>query len=227
MEIKTFLVTPLTAVIAVSSAAHGAQEAPISDRQNMMNPIMIQDYKGYAQELPTSGSKSDAEWLDVPQSVSVVTNTEMEDRGAVRLVDALDGVAGVNNTLGEGSRDQFVIRGFDAIRDVYRDGLRDDGNLQSYRSLANVEQVEVVKGPAGALYGRGSAGGIINLVTKRANGDEFTRLGTSYGSHDQVTGSIDSSTQLTDTVNGRINAEIRQSNSFVDHVDSEDYFIAP
>lgn len=227
MEIKTFLVTPLTAVIAVSSAAHGAQEAPISDRQNMMNPIIVQDYKGYAQELPTSGSKSDAEWLDVPQSVSVVTNTEMEDRGAVRLVDALDGVAGVNNTLGEGSRDQFVIRGFDAIRDVYRDGLRDDGNLQSYRSLANVEQVEVVKGPAGALYGRGSAGGIINLVTKRANGDEFTRLGTSYGSHDQVTGSIDSSTQLTDTVNGRINAEIRQSNSFVDHVDSEDYFIAP
>ncbi|SBS30767.1 Catecholate siderophore receptor Fiu precursor [Marinomonas aquimarina] len=227
MGIKTFLATPVAAAIAMSSAALCAQETSTSDSQSMLIPIMVQGYKGYAQELPTSGSKTDAEWLDVPQSVSVVTDTEMQDRGAVRLVDALDGVAGVNNTLGEGSRDQFVIRGFDAIRDVYRDGLRDDGNLQSYRSLANVEQVEVVKGPAGALYGRGSAGGIINLVTKRANGDEFTRLGTSYGSHNQMTGSIDSSGKLSDTINGRINAEIRQSDSFVDHVDSEDYFIAP
>lgn len=227
MGIKTFLVTPVAAAISISSPALFAQETTTSDSQTAVIPILVQSYKGYAQELPTSGSKTDAEWLNVPQSVSVVTSTEMEDRGAVRLVDALDGVAGVNNTLGEGSRDQFVIRGFDAIRDVYRDGLRDDGNLQSYRSLANIEQVEVVKGPAGALYGRGSAGGIINLVTKRANGDEFTRLGTSYGSHNQVTGTIDSSTKLTETINGRINAAVRQSNSFVDHVDSKDYFIAP
>ncbi|WP_292754941.1 TonB-dependent receptor plug domain-containing protein, partial [Methylophaga sp. UBA4502] len=118
-----------------------------------MNPLVVtgQAYKGYAQFSPTSGSKTDAEWLDVPQSVSVVTDTEITDRGAVRLVDALNGVAGVNNTLGEGSRDQFVIRGFDALNDVYRDGMRDDTGLQSYRSLANIEQIEVVKGPAGAL----------------------------------------------------------------------------
>lgn len=220
--------TPLALSVSLASMAMTATaQGTGNDDSYALPALLVQAYKGYAQELPTSGSKSNAEWLDVPQSVSVVTNTEMEDRGAVRLVDALDGIAGVNNTLGEGSRDQFVIRGFDAIRDVYRDGLRDDGNLQSFRSLANVERVEVVKGPAGALYGRGSAGGIINLVTKHANGDEFTRLGTSYGSHDQITGSIDSSTKLTDKVNARINAEVRQSNSFVDHVDSEDYFIAP
>ncbi len=133
-------------------------------------------YEGYAEHMPQSGTKTDVEWLDVPQAVSVVTKTEMQDRGAVRLVDALDGVAGVNNTLGEGSRDQFMIRGFDSLNDMYRDGMRDDGTLQSYRSLANVERVEIVKGPAGALYGRGSAGGIINLVTKRANGDNFTHV---------------------------------------------------
>lgn len=163
----------------------------------------------------------------MPQAVSVVTKTEMQDRGAVRLVDALDGVAGVNNTLGEGSRDQFMIRGFDSLNDMYRDGMRDDGTLQSYRSLANVERVEIVKGPAGALYGRGSAGGIINLVTKRANGESFTHVKGSVGSNSQYVGQVDSSMALSDKVNGRINLEYRQADSYVDHVDSNDFFIAP
>ncbi|MEF1279336.1 TonB-dependent siderophore receptor [Vibrio fortis] len=189
--------------------------------------VIGHQYEGYAEHMPQSGTKTDVEWLDVPQAVSVVTKTEMEDRGAVRLVDALDGVAGVNNTLGEGSRDQFVIRGFDALNDMYRDGMRDDGTLQSYRSLANIERVEVVKGPAGALYGRGSAGGIINLVTKRANGDNFTSVKGSVGSNSQFVGQLDSSMAFSDKVNGRINVEHRQADSYVNHVDSNDFFIAP
>jgi len=231
MKINPCLVTSLALSIScVPLTAFAQDDPPVEDEKSASSaviPITVQAYKGYAQELPTSGSKSDAEWLDVPQSVSVVTDTEMKDRGALKLVDALDGIAGVNNTLGEGSRDQFVIRGFDAIRDIYRDGLRDDGNLQSYRSLANVERVEVVKGPAGPLYGRGSAGGIINLVTKRANGKDFTHLNLGYGSHDKVVGSVDRSTKLTDTVNARINVEVRRANSFVDNVNLKDYFIAP
>ena len=168
----------------------------VSQEQEMADEtlqVIGHQYQGYAENMPQSGTKTDVDWLDVPQAVSVVTQTEIEDRGAVRLVDTLDGVAGVNNTLGEGSRDQFVIRGFDALHDMYRDGMRDDGTLQSYRSLANIERVEVVKGPAGALYGRGSAGGIINLVTKRANGDNFTSVKGSVGSNSQFVGQLDSS----------------------------------
>lgn len=189
--------------------------------------VIGHQYKGYAEHMPQSGTKTDVEWLDVPQAVSVVTKTEMKDRGVVRLVDALDGVAGVNNTLGEGSRDQFVIRGFDVLNDIYRDGMRDDGTLQSYRSLANIERVEVVKGPAGALYGRGSAGGIINLTTKRANGDNFTHINGSVGSNSQFIGQIDNSIAMTDKISGRINVEYRKTNSYVEHVDSNDFFIAP
>ncbi|MFM2601233.1 TonB-dependent receptor [Vibrio fortis] len=209
----------VTVVPAVS-----AKEQVVADETLQ---VIGHQYEGYAEHMPQSGTKTDVEWLDVPQAVSVVTKTEMEDRGAVRLVDALDGVAGVNNTLGEGSRDQFVIRGFDALNDMYRDGMRDDGTLQSYRSLANIERVEVVKGPAGALYGRGSAGGIINLVTKRANGDNFTSVKGSVGSNSQFVGQLDSSMALSDKVNGRINVEHRQADSYVDHVDSNDFFIAP
>ncbi|EAQ54589.1 TonB-dependent receptor [Vibrio sp. MED222] len=212
----------LTTVATVSNAM-ASEEVTVDETVQVIG----HQYEGYAEHMPQSGTKTDVEWLDVPQAVSVVTKTEMEDRGAVRLVDALDGVAGVNNTLGEGSRDQFVIRGFDALNDMYRDGMRDDGTLQSYRSLSNIERVEVVKGPAGALYGRGSAGGIINLVTKRANGDNFTNVNGSVGSNNQFVGQVDSSMAFSDKVNGRINLEHRQADSYVNHVDSNDFFIAP
>ncbi|MEZ9599309.1 TonB-dependent receptor [Vibrio sp. 10N.286.46.A8] len=212
----------LTTVATVSNAM-ASEEVTVDETVQVIG----HQYEGYAEHMPQSGTKTDVEWLDVPQAVSVVTKTEMEDRGAVRLVDALDGVAGVNNTLGEGSRDQFVIRGFDALNDMYRDGMRDDGTLQSYRSLSNIERVEVVKGPAGALYGRGSAGGIINLVTKRANGDTFTNVNGSVGSNSQFVGQVDSSMAFSDKVNGRINLEHRQADSYVNHVDSNDFFIAP
>lgn len=195
----------------------------------VLDPIIVtaKTYEGYADYAPTSGTKTDTPWLDVPQSVSVVTKTELEDRGAIRVLDAMKGVAGLNNTLGEGSRDEFVIRGFNGLNDIYSDGMRDDGKLQSYRSLANVERVEVVKGPAGALYGRGSAGGIINLVNKKAKGEKFNKVQAQVGSDGLFVSRLDSSHKLSDTVNARFNAEYRRSDSYVDHVDSNDIFIAP
>ncbi|MBE4184079.1 TonB-dependent receptor [Vibrio parahaemolyticus] len=227
---KLLTLTPLAVAIGSSlvvPSAVASEETNSTPSATETIQVCGHQYEGYAEHMPQSGTKTDVEWLDVPQAVSVVTKTEMQDRGAVRLVDALDGVAGVNNTLGEGSRDQFMIRGFDSLNDMYRDGMRDDGTLQSYRSLANVERVEIVKGPAGALYGRGSAGGIINLVTKRANGDNFTHVKGSVGSNSQYVGQVDSSMAFSDKVNGRINLEYRQADSYVDHVDSNDFFIAP
>ncbi|HIF5670209.1 TPA: TonB-dependent receptor [Vibrio parahaemolyticus] len=227
---KLLTLTPLAVAIGSSlvvPSAVASEETNSTPSATETIQVYGHQYEGYAEHMPQSGTKTDVEWLDVPQAVSVVTKTEMQDRGAVRLVDALDGVAGVNNTLGEGSRDQFMIRGFDSLNDMYRDGMRDDGTLQSYRSLANVERVEIVKGPAGALYGRGSAGGIINLVTKRANGDNFTHVKGSVGSNSQYVGQVDSSMAFSDKVNGRINLEYRQAGSYVDHVDSNDFFIAP
>ncbi|EGQ8296404.1 TonB-dependent siderophore receptor [Vibrio parahaemolyticus] len=227
---KLLTLTPLAVAIGSSLVVPNAvasEETNSTPSATETIQVYGHQYEGYAEHMPQSGTKTDVEWLDVPQAVSVVTKTEMQDRGAVRLVDALDGVAGVNNTLGEGSRDQFMIRGFDSLNDMYRDGMRDDGTLQSYRSLANVERVEIVKGPAGALYGRGSAGGIINLVTKRANGENFTHVKGSVASNSQYVGQVDSSMAFSDKVNGRINLEYRQADSYVDHVDSNDFFIAP
>lgn len=114
---------------------------------------------------------------DLPQSVEIV-NRQLIDSQAVRsMQDALSNVTAVSTAQGEGRRDQFFIRGFSAIGDQFVDGVRDDALY--YRDLANIEQIEVVKGPSAALFGRGSSGGIINRVTKKPN--LFDKVGSIEG----------------------------------------------
>lgn len=174
-----------------------------------------------------SGLKIPLSWQETPQSISIVTEQELDERGVMQLNDAVKHIPGIGLTLGEGSRDQFSIRGFEAMYDIYRNGLRDAGGNQGFRSMANVERVEVIKGVAGALYGRGSAGGLVNLVTKKADGKPITELTLSAGSFNHAGISADVGDQLSDNVNGRINLEYKQQDSFVDHVDGNTLFIAP
>lgn len=110
-------------------------------------------------------TKLDVPLRDVPQAVQVVSKELMREQGALEMKDVLRNVSGVAPAQGEGRRDQFYIRGFDATRDTLIDGMRDDSLY--FRDLGNVERVEVIKGPAAVLYGRGSAGGVINRVTKK------------------------------------------------------------
>jgi iron complex outermembrane receptor protein len=81
-------------LVALSTVA--SEQANSSPSATETIQVYGYQYEGYAEHMPQSGNKTDVEWLDVPQAVSVVTKTEMQDRGAVRLVDALDGV---NNPL--------------------------------------------------------------------------------------------------------------------------------
>lgn len=112
-----------------------------------------------------SATKLDVPLRDVPQAVQVVSKKLIREQGALEMKDVLRNVSGVAPSQGEGRRDQFYIRGFDATRDTLVDGMRDDSLY--FRDLGNVERVEVIKGPAAVLYGRGSAGGVINRVTKK------------------------------------------------------------
>ncbi len=127
----------------------------------------------------SSATKIDAPLRDIPQTVNVVPAQVMRDQHANSLQDALKNVPGVSFSSGDGQRDQVSIRGFTAIADQYVDGFRDDALY--YRDLSNVERVDVIKGPAAVLYGRGSSGGLINRITKKP-GEDITLLGLSYGS---------------------------------------------
>ena len=99
----------------------------------------------------------------VPQSIESVKASELTAFGQPTLSEALTGIPGVNAS-GDARFDGVTIRGFSASNDFYLDGLRDD--MQYTRDLGNIERVEVLKGPAAVLYGRGSTGGIVNRVSK-------------------------------------------------------------
>ena len=114
--------------------------------------------------------------LDVPQSVSVVTDEDIKNQGFREISDIIRYTPGVNTSQGEGHRDAVVFRGVRSTADFYQDGVRDD--VQYYRSLYNVEQVEVLRGANALLFGRGGTGGLINRVSKKAE------IGEAFGSFD-------------------------------------------
>ena len=124
--------------------------------------------------------------IDVPQTLSIVTDDEIRIQGFRELGDIVRYTPGVNTSQGEGHRDSIVFRGVRSTADFYLDGVRDD--VQYYRSLYNFQQVEILRGPNALLFGRGGTGGIINRVTKKAVLDEqfgsFDMGADSFGAFD-------------------------------------------
>ena len=104
--------------------------------------------------------------MDVPQSVAVITGAEIQSRGYASISDLINYVPGLSSSQGEGHRDAVVFRGVRSTADFFVDGVRDD--VQYYRPLYNLDQVEVLKGPNALLFGRGGTGGVLNRVTKKA-----------------------------------------------------------
>jgi len=151
-------------VLALAAAALCSQFAYAADTEL---PMVTVQTAASSDPLhgTSSATKLDVPLRDVPQSVQIVDKELIRAQGAVDMKDVLRNVSGVAPSQGEGRRDQFYIRGFDATRDTLLDGMRDDSLY--FRDLGNVERIEVLKGPAAVLYGRGSAGGVINRVTKK------------------------------------------------------------
>ncbi len=160
--------------------------APAALAQTDMLELPATDVTGtreetsYKPDESKSALKIDAALRDIPQSVNVVPQQVLRDQGADSLEDALKNVPGIGLSNGDGQRDQVTIRGFSAIGDQYIDGIRDDALY--YRDMSNIERVEVLKGPAAVLYGRGSSGGLINSVTKKPSFAPEQEVGVSFDS---------------------------------------------
>ena len=125
-------------------------------------PIVVTGER--VREPEVSALKTGTPLRDTPQSVTTIGRERLDDQGIEQLGDALRYVPGVTLSLGEGNRDQVVLRGQPTTADFYLDGLRDDA--QYYRPLYNIERVEVLKGANALLFGRGGGGGVINRVSK-------------------------------------------------------------
>lgn len=159
------------------------EEMPVLETK----PVVITAQRGsYTADRAMAATKTDTPLQITPMSVQVVPRVLIDDQKTPRLQEALENVSGVrtNQSLGGGS--QFLIRGFPNDGGIYRNGLLASSPIgfQASFDSANIESIEVLKGPAAALYGRIQPGGLINIVTKRPVGGLSAALEQQFGSYD-------------------------------------------
>lgn len=216
------LIATTALVLPVALPATAAEAPAEQDSSIIVTGVRADD--GYVPQ-DTGAAKIPVAIKDLPQSIAVVPSEVLRDQRAMSLQDALKNVPGVSFSHGDGQRDQVTIRGFTAIADQYVDGFRDDGLY--FRDLSNVERVEVIKGPAAVLYGRGSSGGLINRVTKRPNVNIIGGALT-YGSKNVARGEIDlGHFDPTSGVGFRVTGALEDSDSFRDQQFIKRVAIAP
>ena len=168
----------LIKILLLLSAVMFAQTDGNSDDQ--VEEVVVKGNVLYSDQV--NALKTPVPVLDVPQTVTIVTDDDIRSQGFREIGDIIRYTPGVNTSQGEGHRDAVVFRGVRSTADFFLDGVRDD--VQYYRSLYNVEQVEILRGPNALLFGRGGTGGIVNRVTKKAV------LGEAFGGYDLGTDSF-------------------------------------
>ncbi|ALR19695.1 TonB-dependent receptor [Sphingobium baderi] len=211
----TVSILALVAAMA-SSPAFGAESADseVAAAGSGRDDIVVTATNPEYRTPDTTALKLDAPLRDIPQTIDVIPSQVMRDQRALSLQDAVKNVAGIGMATGDGQRDQFVIRGNIAYGDLFIDGVRDDALY--FRDLSNIERIEILKGPASVLYGRGSSGGLINRVPKKP-GTEGGEIVLSYGSWDDKRGEIDLGHVFTDNdVAVRLTGAIERSDSYRD-----------
>ena len=180
----------------------------------------------YLQSNEVNALKTPTPILDVPQSLSIVTSEQILRRGFTSVSDIIEYLPGVSMSQGEGHRDAVVFRGVRSTADFFIDGVRDD--VQYYRPLYNLEQLEVLRGPNALLFGRGGTGGILNRITKKAEiGSNFSQI-TGYADSFGAGGlQGDVNVGLTDSVAFRLNAMAEGLDNHRDHFDGERIGVNP
>jgi iron complex outermembrane receptor protein len=180
----------------------------------------------YNRTNATTATKTDTPIMQTPMSVKVVPQQVLKDQQVVTLDQALKNVSGV--VAGQGGDRQFYLRGFSNMN-YYRDGFPFINNWIHTEDLANVERVEVLKGPGSLLYGRAEPGGIINFVTKQPLDTPYYSLRQQFGSYDHYRTDVDATGPLTANNNlaYRVNLAYQTNNAVTEFMGGERVFIAP
>ena len=180
---------------------------------------------GYTQEESRGATKTDTPIVEIAQAMTVITGDLMRDQAMTGVGEALRFVPGVTVAQGEGHRDAPVLRGNTTTADFFVDGVRDD--LQYFRDVYNTDRIEVLKGPSGLVFGRGTGGGVINRVSKQADGERIRAAALGIGSFGYARASGDLGGALAQSVDARINALYEKAGSYREAVASERYGLAP
>jgi len=196
----------LAVAVSLALANHAARSGESQPAEAAPDAIETIVVEGATYNGELSSGRFTAPLLDTPKSATIIPDTLIAERGATSLVDALKSVPGVTFNAGEGGRpagDNLQIRGFDAGSDVFVDGIRDAGSQN--RDIFALEQLEVVKGPGSAYTGRGSTGGSVNLVSKRARRDSFVTTSVAAGTDATARATLDANLPFGDSAAFRLN----------------------
>jgi catecholate siderophore receptor len=210
-------------VLAGLALSVDAQTAP--DAQPARYAVTVTEGPRYTEPSSATATKTLTPLLDVPQSITVVTQQLIHDQMMLSVGDVVRYVPGITAIQGENNRDQVVIRGNSTSADFFVDGVRDD--VQYYRELYNLDRVEVLKGPNAMIFGRGGGGGVINRVTKEAEFMPLREITLDGGMYNNKRFATDLNQPLGDKVAVRLNGMYENSDSFRDHVGLTRYGINP
>lgn len=186
--------------------------------------------EGYKATRSASATRTDTALHETPQSVSVVPKDVLEDTGATRLQDGLDyagGVGRANNFGGQGLT-TFTVRGF-TTGEFYRNGFPINRGYPNAPDADTVERLEVIRGPASSLYGRGDPGGTFNVVSKQPLPESKVTLGSQFDDQGMHRATLDATGPLNQdgSLAYRLNLLGEGGESFRDDVESERYDVAP
>ncbi|MEM9501409.1 MAG: TonB-dependent siderophore receptor [Pseudomonadota bacterium] len=211
-----------SALIAVPAVAQDNSES--SESSSASDRILVTGDVLYSDQI--NAVKTPTPIIDVPQSLSITTADQIIRQGFDSIGDIVLYTPGVTNSQGEGHRDAVVFRGVRSTADFFVDGVRDD--VQYYRGLYNLEQVEILRGPNALLFGRGGTGGVLNRVTKKGVvGEQFVGFLGSVDTFGAFTGQVDLNFATSESSALRINAAYENLNNHRDFFDGDRIGINP
>ncbi len=220
--------------LAQSNEARAIQleEVTVEGSQNTQTGPITAD--GYVATSSSSATKTDTLILETPQSISTVTQQQLEDRKPQTLLDAVSYTPGVRiGGYGFDPRyDAFTIRGIDVTyTGVFREGLRQVNSPNGLFRLEpyGLEGITILRGPAASIYGASSTGGIVDLISKRPTFLPFREVEVQTGSYGRIQGNFDLSGPVTsdNTLFYRLTGLVRDAGTEIGAVPDDRVFIAP
>ncbi len=199
-------------------------EQPSTEGDEPIELVVTGEQDGYTVPEASTATLTDTPLRDIPQSIQVIPQQVIKDQGITRIVDAVRNVSGTQIGGGYGNLfGEVRIRGFGGGQLV--DGF--NGLLPA--NGANIEQVEVLKGPASVLFGEGDPGGLVNYVTKKPLSNPYYYASFTAGSYDYYNPAIDLSGPLTTDKRllYRLNVSYENSGSYRDYIENDILYISP
>jgi catecholate siderophore receptor len=207
----------------------GSQELTLNSLVLQVAPlkstVQVTENTGYMIPASSSSTRTLTPLQDVPQTVNVVTQNQVQDQLMLSVGDVVRYVPGVSAHQGENNRDEIIIRGVDSSANFYLNGMRDD--VQYYRDLYNIDRIEILKGSNELAFGRGGGGGVVNRITKEAGPNPSGEIVIEGGSFYNKRVALDLNRPLTDKLDFRINGVYENSDSFRYSVGLERYAVNP